>query len=100
MIHQGPTGRLVYAAHERDGHITTSGRRALPRELYALPPGPREKRRGIKGRVPFDTHARAISGLSRLSGMHRRNPKKLTAGQLHAARKKILDYWSQIEPTI
>ncbi len=31
MIHQPPTGRTVFAAHERDHHITTSGRRALKR---------------------------------------------------------------------
>src|SRR4029077_18516170 len=50
IIHQEPTGRPVFAAHERNHHITTAGRRALKRSQFALPPGPEEKRRGIKGR--------------------------------------------------
>ena len=44
-IRQKPTGRPVFAEHERDHQITTSGRRALKSPQFALPPGPEEKRR-------------------------------------------------------
>lgn len=52
VIHQEPTGRLVYAAHERDHHITTSGRRALERSQFALPPGPAPTPTAPSGRPP------------------------------------------------
>ena len=52
---------------ERDGKITTAGRRSLPRAKFALPPRPGEGRRGIKGRFPIDTKARARNALARAS---------------------------------
>jgi hypothetical protein len=94
-IHEAPTGRLVYAEHERHHHITTSGRRALPASLFALPPTDKEIRRGIAGRVPFDTKRRAKSALARLSMMlHKRH---ITAAQRDAGRRKILAYWPSID---
>jgi hypothetical protein len=55
------------AQKEKDGKITTSGRLALPRSKFALPPSPEEKRRGIKGRFPIDTKERARNALARAS---------------------------------
>lgn len=87
MIHQAPTGRAVFPEHERDGHITTSGRRALQRNQFALPPGQDEKRRGIKGRLPIDTIERARNALTRASQMHKRGD--ITARQLTTIRHKV-----------
>jgi ribosomal protein L16/L10AE len=95
MIHQAPTGRPVFAAHERDHHITTTGRRALRRAQFALPPGPEEKRRGIKGRLPIDTIQRARSALARASMM--RHQGHLTARQLEGARRAVHKAWPSIE---
>jgi hypothetical protein len=95
MIHQPPTGRLIFAAHERDHHITTSGRRALDREQFALPPGPEEKRRGIWGRLPIDTLPRARNALQRASQMQKRG--HITAGQLAEVRRVVHRAWPSIE---
>jgi hypothetical protein len=99
MIHQEPTGREVFAAHERDHHITTSGRRALGEGKFALPPGPEEKRRGIKGRLPIDTLARARNALARAAQMKKSG--HLSAAQLATVRRKIHAAWPsiEIEPT-
>lgn len=99
MVHQEPTGRAVFAAHERDHHITTSGRRSLKAGQFALPPSPEENRRGIRGRLPIDTVARARSALARASMMHHQG--HLTARQLATARRKIHAAWPsiEIEPT-
>jgi len=94
-VHQAPTGRLVYAAHERDGHITTAGRRALTRAQFALPPGPEEKRRGIKGRLPIDTDERAHDALTRASAMHKRG--HLSARELAQARSAVHKAWPSIK---
>lgn len=93
-IHQEPTGRAVFAEHERDHHITTSGRRALTRAQFALPPGPEEKRRGIKGRLPIDTSKRARSALTRASMMH--NEGHLSASELAEARRAVHRAWPSI----
>lgn len=53
-IESPETGRSLFPQKERDGKITTAGRLVLRREQFALPPGPEEKRRGIKGRLPID----------------------------------------------
>ena len=95
VIHQEPTGRPVFAEHERGHHITTSGRRALSTAKFALPPGPEERRRGIKGRLPIDTIQRARSALARASMMHHEG--NLSARQLAAARRKIHRAWPSIE---
>jgi hypothetical protein len=95
MIHQEPTGREVFAAHERDHHITTSGRRALTASQFALPPGPEEKRRGIKGRLPIDTLLRARNALARAAQMKKSG--HLSAAQLATARRKIHAVWPSIE---
>ena len=95
IIHQPPTGRAVFAAHERDHHITTSGRRALDREQFALPPGPEEKRRGIGGRLPIDTIERARNALQRASQMQKRG--HITAGQLTEVRRVVRRAWPSIE---
>ncbi len=95
VIHQEPTGRPVFAEHERDHHITTAGRRALGAGQFALPPGPEEKRRGIKGRLPIDTIKRARSALARASMMH--HDGTISAGQLAAARRKVHKAWPSIE---
>jgi hypothetical protein len=87
IIHQEPTGRPVFAEHERDHHITTSGRRALKATQFALPPGPGEKRRGIKGRLPIDTIERARNALTRASQMQKRGD--ITARQLTAIRHRV-----------
>lgn len=94
-IRQEPTGRPVFAAHERDHHITTAGRRALKRSQFALPPGPEEKRRGIKGRLPIDDIERARSALARASMMHHRGT--ITARQLAQARRAVHRAWPSIE---
>jgi hypothetical protein len=94
IIHQEPTGRPVFAAHERDHHITTAGRRALKRSQFALPPGPEEKRRGIKGRLPIDDITRARSALARASMM--RHQGHITAKQLKAARRAVHRAWPSI----
>ena len=94
VIHQEPTGLAVFAAHERDHHITTSGRRALGREKFALPPGPEEKRRGILGRLPIDTLRRARNALARASQMRERG--HITAGQLAEVRRAVRRAWPTI----
>lgn len=53
------------SSHEKEGRITTEGRKALPKGKFALPPGPEERRRGIGGRFPIDTKARARNALAR-----------------------------------
>jgi hypothetical protein len=95
MIHQEPTGREVFAAHERDHHITTAGRRALTPSQFALPPGPEEKRRGIKGRLPIDTIARARNALARAVQMKKSG--HLSGGQLATVRRKVHAAWPSIE---
>ena len=87
MIHQEPTGREVFAAHERDHHITAAGRRSLKGSEFALPPGPEEKRRGIKGRLPIDTLARARNALARAAQMHKRGD--ITARQLNLVQHRV-----------
>jgi hypothetical protein len=94
IIHQPPTGRPVFAAHERDHHITTSGRRALDRDQFALPPGPEEKRRGIGGRLPIDTIERARNALQRASQMQKRG--HISAGQLAEIRRAVHRAWPSI----
>jgi hypothetical protein len=94
VIHQGPTGRPVFAMHERDHHITTAGRRALRKSQFALPPGPEEKRRGIKGRLPIDDIARARSALARASMMAHQG--HITAKQLAAVRRAVHRAWPTI----
>lgn len=94
-VHQKPTGRAVYAEHERHHHLTTSGRRALPASLFALPPTAKERARGIAGRVPFDTIQRARSGLARLSMMAHLG--HITASQAATGRRKILKHWPSID---
>ncbi len=95
IIHQEPTGRPVFAEHERDHHITTAGRRALTREQFALGPGPEEKRRGIKGRLPINTLRRARNALQRASQMRKRD--HITAGQLAEVRRAVHKAWPSIE---
>ena len=97
MIHQEPTGRAVFAAHERDHHITTSGRRALERDQFALPPGPEEKRRGIKGRLPIDTINRARNALARAAQEHKRGD--ITAAQLGDVQRAVHRAWPSIGAT-
>ncbi len=94
VIHQPPTDRPVFAAHERDHHITTSGRRALDRTAFALPPSPTEHRRGIKGRLPIDTIGRARSALARASMMH--HDGHLSAAQLATAQRAVHKAWPEI----
>jgi hypothetical protein len=95
IIHQEPTGRPVFAAHERDHHITTAGRRALSADQFALPPGPEEIRRGIKGRLPIDTLKRARNALTRAAQMYKR--QHISAGQLAEAQRKVHRAWPSIE---
>lgn len=95
VVRSPTTHRPVYLAHEIDHHITTSGRRALPAQLFALPASPAEARRGIAGRVPFDTIGRARSGLARLSMM--RHQGTITDRQLARARQRILAHWPEID---
>ena len=95
MFESPVTGRPVFAAHEREHHITTRGRRSLEREQFALPPGPEERRRGIKGRLPIDTLKRARSALARASMMHHEG--HITAGQLAEARRAVHHAWPSIE---
>ncbi len=97
MIHQEPTGREVFAAHARDHHITTAGRRSLTPSQFALPPGPEEKRRGIKGRLPIDTLVRARNALARAAQMKKSG--HLSAGQLAGVRRKVHAAWPSIEST-
>ena len=58
-------GNSSHAPKEKEGRITPAGRKALPKTKFALPPGPEEKRRGIEGRFPIDTAARARNALAR-----------------------------------
>lgn len=94
VIHQDPTGRPVFAAHERNHHITTSGRRALTREQFALPPGPEEKHRGILGRLPIDTIKRGRNALARAAQEHKRGD--ITAAQLAEAQRAVHRAWPTI----
>ena len=51
---------------ERDGEITTAGRRGLGSKQFALP-GRDPGRPGVKGRYPIDTIERARNALARVS---------------------------------
>jgi len=95
VVESPVTGREIFAAKERDHHITTRGRLALTREQFALPPGPEEKRRGIKGQLPIDTIKRARSALARASMMH--NDGTITARELDEARRAVHRAWPSIE---
>lgn len=95
MIESRATGREVFAAHERDHHITTAGRLALSADQFALPPSPEERRRGIKGRLPIDTLKRARNALARAAQMKKRG--HISAGQLAAAQRKVHRAWPSIE---
>jgi len=95
VIESPVTGREIFAAKERDHHITTHGRQLLERDQFALPPGPEEKRRGIKGRLPIDTLKRARSALARASMMH--HDGTISAGDLAEARRAVHRAWPSIE---
>lgn len=88
------TGRELFATTERDHHITTAGRLLLGAEQFALPPGPEERRRGIKGRLPIDTIKRARNALTRASQMHKH--RHISAGQLAEVRRKVHAAWPSI----
>ncbi len=92
---ESPTGREVYGTKERDHHITTHGRQSLSADQFALPPGPEEKRRGIKGRLPIDTLKRGRNALSRAAQMKKRG--HITAAQLQAVKRKVHAAWPSIE---
>jgi len=81
------TGREVFAAHERDGHITTRGRRSLRKSQFALPPTAEQKRRGIKGRLPIDTIERARNALARAAQMKKRG--EITGRQLTLIQHRV-----------
>ncbi|HSX22265.1 MAG TPA: hypothetical protein VLE97_05770 [Gaiellaceae bacterium] len=92
---ESPTGREVFASKERNHHITTHGRQTLDADQFALPPGPEEKRRGIKGRLPIDTLKRARNALSRAAQMKKRG--HLSAAQLQAVQRKVHAAWPSID---
>jgi hypothetical protein len=92
---QSPTGREVFSAKERHHHITTHGRQTLHADQFALPPGPEEKRRGIKGRLPIDTILRARNALARASQMKKHG--HISTGQLAAVKRKVHAAWPSIE---
>jgi len=52
---------------EKEGKLTTYGRRGLAASDYALPPDAEARRRGFKGRYPIDTIERARNALARVS---------------------------------
>lgn len=95
VIESPATGREIFAAKERDHHITTHGRQMLSAEQFALPPGPEEKRRGIKGRLPIDTIKRARSALARASMMHHQG--HISGHALEEARRAVHRAWPEIE---
>lgn len=95
VIESPATGREIFAAKERDHHITTHGRQMLRADQFALPPGPEEKRRGIKGRLPIDTIKRARNALQRAAQMKKRG--HISAGQLTSVRHKVHAAWPSIE---
>lgn len=92
---ESPTGREVFAAKERDHHITTHGRQLLSAAQFALPPGPEEKRRGIKGRLPIDTLKRGRNALARAAQMKKHG--HITAAQLATVKRKVHAAWPSIE---
>lgn len=92
---ESPTGREVFGTKERDHHITTHGRQILSADQFALPPGPEEKRRGIKGRLPIDTLKRGRNALARAAQMKKKG--HISAGQLAAVRRKVHAAWPSIE---
>lgn len=94
---ESPTGREVFASKERDHHITTHGRQTLGPNRFALPPGPEEKRRGIKGRLPIDTLKRARNALARAAQMKKRG--HISSAQLATVRRKVHAAWPSIEST-
>lgn len=88
------TGREIFAAKERDHHITTHGRQLLRASQFALPPTPEETRRGIKGRLPIDTLPRARNALARAAQMRKRG--HISAAQLATLQRKIHAVWPSI----
>lgn len=95
MIESPATGREIFAAKERDHHITTHGRQMLRADQFALPPGPEEKRRGIKGRLPIDTIKRGRNALQRAAQMKKSG--HISASQLASVRRKVHAAWPSIE---
>jgi hypothetical protein len=61
------TGKTIGSPKEKKGKLTTAGRLAIPKGKFALPAGPEEKRRGIKGRYPINDEAHARNALARVS---------------------------------
>lgn len=59
--------QLTVRRREVAGRITTAGRRGLQRGQFALPATAVERRRGIGGRFPMDTLARARNALGRMN---------------------------------
>jgi hypothetical protein len=92
---KSPTGRMEFAAKERDHHITTHGRQSLRADQFALPPGPAERRRGILGRMPIDTLLRGRNALQRAAQM--RKAGHLSAAQLATVKRKVHAAWPSIE---
>ena len=81
---------LKVKAKEKDGKITTAGRRALGRGQFALPPGVEERRRGIGGRYPIYDLAHARNALARVA-QHGTPTEKMVV------RRKVKAKYPQIE---
>jgi len=90
MARNPKTGRDISGQKEKKGKITTAGRLRLPRAKFALPPGPEEKRRGIKGRYPIDTEERARNALARAS-------QHATPSEVAMIRRAVAREWPGIQ---
>uniref|UniRef100_A0A6H1ZN19 Uncharacterized protein n=1 Tax=viral metagenome TaxID=1070528 RepID=A0A6H1ZN19_9ZZZZ len=86
--------QLKVQVKEKAGKITTKGRRALGSDDFALPPGLEEKRRGIKGRFPIDTKARARNALARAG---QRDHVGITASEAATVRRRVKAKYPEIE---
>jgi len=91
---ESPTGREIYGTKERNHHITTHGRQMLSADQFALPPGPEEKRRGIKGRLPIDTVKRGRNALSRAAQMKKHG--HINASEFATVKRKVHARWPSI----
>lgn len=61
------TGKTIDSKKLKGGKLTTAGRLSLKSSDFALPPGPEEKARGIKGRFPIENPAHARNALARVA---------------------------------
>ena len=87
-----PTSELRVRVKEKEGRITTKGRRALGAGQFGLPDG---NRPGVKGRYPIDKKERARNALARSAQAVKAG--RMTKRQRAILIRRIRAKWPDIE---